>query len=59
MSTKQFSSDLKLKAVKYYKKINNFVSVCKIFECSERSLKRWVGKYDKDKNVERKKRRII
>ncbi len=24
--TKQFSSDLKLKAVKYYKKINNFVS---------------------------------
>ena len=32
MSTKQFSSDLKLKAVKYYKKINNFVSVCNIFE---------------------------
>ena len=24
---KQFSSDLKLKAVKYYKKINNYVSV--------------------------------
>jgi transposase-like protein len=36
---KQFSSDLKLKAVKYYKKINNYVSVCKIFECSERILK--------------------
>ena len=43
-----------LKAVKYYKKINNYVSVCKIFECSERSLKRWVEKYDK--NVERKKK---
>ena len=53
---KQFSSDLKLKAVKYYKKINNYVSVCKIFECSERSLKRWVEKYDKNKNVDRKPR---
>ena len=53
---KQFSSDLKLKAVKYYKKINNYVSACKIFECSERSLKRWVEKYDKNKNVDRKPR---
>ena len=38
-------NNLKLKAVKYYKKINNFVSVCKIFECSERSLKKCVEKY--------------
>jgi transposase-like protein len=38
---KQFSSDFKLKAVKYYKKINNYVQVCKIIECSERSLKMW------------------
>jgi hypothetical protein len=30
MSTKQFSSDLKLKAVKYYKKINNFVKYLKL-----------------------------
>lgn len=54
---KQFSSDLKLKAVKYYKKINNYSLVCKIFECSERSLKRWVEKYNKDKNVDRKPRK--
>ena len=53
---KQFSSDLKLKSVKYYKKINNYASVCRIFECSERSLKRWVEKYDKDKNLDRKPR---
>ena len=38
--SKQFSSDLKLKAVKYYYKVNNYAEVCKIFECSERSLKR-------------------
>jgi transposase-like protein len=39
---KQFTPDLKLKAVNYYHKINNYVKVCEVFECSERSLKRWV-----------------
>jgi hypothetical protein len=47
--TKQFTSDLKLKAVNYYHKINNYVKVCEVFECSERSLKRWVERYDKIK----------
>ena len=36
---KQFIPDLKLKAVNYYHKIHNYVKVCEIFECSERSLK--------------------
>jgi len=53
---KQFSSDLKLKAIKYYNKINNYAEVCRIFECSERSLKRWIDKYEKYKNVDRKER---
>jgi len=53
--TKQFTSDLKLKAVHYYDKINNYVKVCEIFECSERSLKRWVERYE-NKNVQRCKR---
>ena len=44
--TKQFTPDLKLKAVNYYHKINNYVKVCEVFECSERSLKRWVERYD-------------
>jgi len=35
--SKQFSSDLKMKAVKYYHKVDNYSKVCKIFECSERS----------------------
>ena len=40
--SKQFSSDLKLKAVKYYNIVSNYSKVCDIFECSERSLKRWI-----------------
>ena len=43
---KHYSSDLKLKAIKYYNKIKNYVQTCKIFECSERSLKRWVERYN-------------
>ena len=53
---KQFSPDLKFKAVNYYNKIKNFKKVCDIFECSHRSLKRWFLKYDKLKNLDRKKR---
>ena len=54
---KQSSTDLKLKAVKYYKKVNNYTKVCNIFECSERSLKRWVERYNQNKNIERKNRK--
>ena len=53
---KQFSSDLKLKAVNYYNRIKNFKKVCDIFECSHRSLKRWVLKYSKIKDLDRKER---
>lgn len=53
---KQSSTDLKLKAVKYYKKIQNYVNVCKIFECSERSLKRWVERFETTGSVKRKDR---
>ena len=56
--TKQFTPDLKLKAVNYYNQIHNYVQVCKIFECSERSLKRWVERYETKKNVDRKTRKL-
>jgi transposase len=56
--TKQITPDLKLKAVNYYHKINNYVKVCEVFECSERSLKRWVERYDKTKNIDRKTRKL-
>jgi transposase len=54
---KHFTSDLKLKAVKYYIRIKNYSEVCDIFECSERSLKRWVERYNKTGNIERKPRK--
>jgi len=50
MTTKQFTYDLKLKAVNYYHKINNYVKVCEVLECSER--------FDKNKNVNRKTRSL-
>ena len=56
--TKQASSDLKIKAIKYYYKINNYSNVCKVFECSKRSLKRWIERYEKNKSVERKSRKL-
>ena len=55
--SKQFSSDLKLKAVKYYYKVNNYSKVCDIFECSERSLKRWIERYEKYNTVDRIQRK--
>lgn len=48
------SSDYKLSAVKYF--LTNDASqlkVCRIFECSPRSLMRWVNKYEKHKNIKR------
>lgn len=48
------SNDYKLNAVKYF--ITNDVSqleTCKIFQCSPRSLMRWVNKYDTYKTVAR------
>ena len=53
---KQYSSDLKVKAVKYYLKHKNYSQTCEIFECSPRSLKRWIEKYKRKGSVERKKR---
>jgi hypothetical protein len=49
--TKQASSDLKIKAIKYYYKVNNYSLVCKIFECNERSLKRWIKNLIKKRKI--------
>lgn len=55
---KQHTEDYKLMAVRYY--INNedatYQSTCDIFECSLRSLKRWVQIYDETENLKRKDR---
>jgi transposase-like protein len=38
-------NDLKLVAVRHYLQIHNQVETCKVFECSPRSLMRWVKRY--------------
>ena len=56
---KHKSEDYKLTAVKYYNRNKNQVKTCKIFNCSERSLMRWVKKYDKYHDIKRKTRKYI
>jgi transposase len=43
---KQHSEDLKILAVKYYKTHLNKIKTCDIFECTPRSLGRWIEQYD-------------
>lgn len=51
------SEDYKITAVKYYlENDTSYVNVCKIFKCSERSLKQWIQKY---KHVKRNNRKLI
>ena len=39
----KYSTDYKKSAIDYYKKVRNYVLVCKIFGCSRSSLIRWVS----------------
>ncbi len=54
------SEDYKEQAVKYYLvKDNTQEEVCRIFECSRRSLMRWVEQYNKKGNIQRNNRTPI
>ncbi|HIF48628.1 MAG TPA: IS630 family transposase [Cytophagales bacterium] len=58
--TKHKTEDYKSSAVNYY--LTNNVSmdnVCKIFNCSKTSLKRWVDKYEKKKSIKRYSRKAL
>ena len=56
----QKSEDYKVIAVKYYLENNvSYVDVCKIFKCSERSLKRWIEKYKKSGQIKRNNRKPV
>lgn len=50
---KHKSEDYKTIAVKYYleQKDTNYTKTCKIFKCSQRSLKRWIKRYDSDHSI--------
>ena len=56
---KHTSEDYKISAVKYYLKSKHQTETCQIFECSQRSLMRWVDKYNKNKTVKRKSRKAV
>ena len=55
------SLDYKKSAVKYYKKVKNYVEVCEIFKCSRTSLMRWVKLYNSNKlkSKHNKNRKLI
>ena len=57
---KHKSEDYKISAVQYYNNNNSsYVETCKIFKCSERSLKRWIERYNVEKSIKRHNRESI
>ena len=56
--SKHKSEDYKITAVKYYLENNtNYTKTCNIFECSERSLKRWIERYNNENSIKRHSRK--
>jgi transposase len=58
--SKHKSEDYKITAVKYYlENDTNYTRTCKIFKCSERSLKRWIERYEELEEIKRLNRKSI
>jgi len=51
--------DYKISAVQYFLREKSQKKTCEIFNCKERSLMRWVKKYNETGNIKRKKRNYI
>ena len=54
------SEDYKITAVRYY--LNNetsYAETCRIFNCSERSLKRWIDRYNEEQSIKRHNRNPV
>ena len=50
--------DYKIIAVKYYlENDTNYTKTCEIFKCSERSLKRWIERYEELEEIKRLNRK--
>ena len=57
---KHKSEDYKITAVRYYLENNTtYIETCNIFKCSERSLKRWIERYQDENSVKRHNRNPI
>ena len=56
--SKHKSEDYKITAVKYYLENNtNYTKTCEIFKCSERSIKRWIERYEELEKIKRLNRK--
>ena len=54
------SEDYKITTVKYYLEYEvTYAETCEIFKCSERSLKRWIERYKKEKSIKRYSRKPV
>lgn len=56
---KHKSVDLKLVAVRHYLETQNQLQTCRIFECSARSLMRWVKRYNNASSLVRQNRKHV
>ena len=58
--SKHKSEDYKITAVKYYlENDTNYTKTCDIFKCSERSLKRWIERYEELEEIKRLNRKPV
>ena len=58
--SKHKSEDYKITAVKYYlENDTNYTKTCDIFKCSERSLKRWIKRYEELEEIKRLNRKPV
>jgi transposase len=56
--SKHKSEDYKITAVEYYlENDTNYTKTCNIFKCSERSLKRWIERYEELEEIKRLNRK--
>ena len=54
------SEDYKISAVQYYLDYETtYADTCRIFKCSERSLKRWIERYENNDNIKRQSRKDV
>ena len=57
---KRKSEDYKISTVEYYLDYDtSYAETCRIFKCYERSLKRWIDKYEKEQSIKICKRKPI
>lgn len=58
--SKHKSEDYKVTVVKYYlENDTNYSKTCEIFKCSERSLKRWIERYNNNDSIKRNSRKSL